>query len=284
MKELGVYFNPVARFEIRVKAFRLANETGNSIRQLTFPVEKLDENTDTFIVVGGDGSQKGFMEAVLARGDSQNTNILVAAGGSENGLYRAAGMSGAITSPEKILSGDFSDLREFHPGEISGEVFNHAVSFGKHAVNLEKYAGYFTGKVPRSVHTMAAAMTEIARGLKSDDVSGTLAKLITTGSNLGRLTLFKDLDLFDNRLGYASVEGGKRSEVTMRAIAACYYMARGLPFPERIATWEVVDSINLDLSPEDQMMNADGQIVRAASSKVSAVRSSKSVNLAAIKL
>lgn len=286
MQNIEVLINDASRQNVKDDALAFVKKADAYTRYISFPVNKanIDPKANTFVIVGGDGTQKGFMEYVLTRDDSDEINMLIAPGGNENGPYRGLVATGAVVTAEEILDGDFSKLHKYHPGDVNGKLFNQVVGFGKHGLNLAKYIDQQRGIIPRDLNSVMAGTREVVRSLIRDEFTGNIVRLAFVGTGMGRVQLFPDRNIFAKDLGIVSLdaEGKKEAALKVWSIAMC--IKNGISIPENVATWQRKEVAQFNLSPSEMVINTDGQIEYLESQIAVASRNRKSINIAAINL
>lgn len=279
-ERVGAYIHPTARFEIASKTAKIISQLpyGN-VHKLRFPLEVVP-NEDIVVVVGGDGSVRSMMETLIKRRDDSGV-LLIANGGSQNGLYRSLrseNQSFSFRTPRIA-----TDIPEFKPGLINENIFTHTAGIEP---IIKPYStlneNLRDSKLPRDTRAFFAAFFSGLRNMNTDTMNEPFIRLVMTGQNLGPLFILPRQSLYSDCLSLITVDNMPKREMIRKLFVLFGSVLLGKAPPESLANLE--EAREFSLLTEQKIVGLGGDIFPLSRGDVFIRRSDKGIRTAALVL
>ncbi len=198
--EIGLYINPRARSGVK----RLVKHLINDPRVLadSIPFQKpVDSFPPKLIVVGGERSVRTVTGEIYRRGE--NSTLGIVPGGSGNVTYNNLERHGNIVSVHEFIEGLQTGVVTFHPGQISGEIFNNQVGFGAY----ERVSGFLNETLrflPDGMRTVLSKIFATVPAVFSEE----MINMYSVSPYIGKVRSFPQQDFLGNSVTHGQI-GGK---------------------------------------------------------------------------
>jgi diacylglycerol kinase family enzyme len=276
-ERVSILINRTARESVAQKVINLGIQEAR-ISDLTYPVQ-IPETTKATIVVGGDGSVRSVMEALLER--DEPGRLLVVKGGSQNGTYEALKGEKVIFRAQEFALGT-SKTPMYSPGLVNGKLFHHGAGTGffevRQAIENERIRRSTT---PRPLQAYAAVYRTMAAALRADAPKKRFVRTFLTSRYVGPLQVLpkQKQPLFGDEITMVETEGDL--VVARFFLALLYALNRKTP-PSQFAT--VTTSREFVTKADSTTANLDGEVVDIFSREIKVSRSKKGIKMAALRV
>ncbi len=279
MLELGIFVSPHARESVTKRTLSVLDASGIKYRKIT-PNCSPTDLPHTIVAIGGDGT--AHLAATAAFNRSEEHLIMTVPGGTANTIDNSLRHANNTTSPEQLLDGNFSHLRQVPVGQVGNNIFISMAAFGPLPFH---YADLVNGPGKSKVRAYAAAFEsfwfylENQNSLDSPDVPTT--DLFFLGSHVGTPSPTLDEKIFTPALERIRIDA-KTSQGKLKALCQFLYYCGHHEFSRDLSDVEIGESFMVNHGNE---VNLDGERVNLhESSPIVVKKSDKPLLMAALKL
>lgn len=211
--------------------------------------------------------------------------VLVMPGGSQNGFYNSLLDAKTVVGKDQVLTQEFSDIRDFRPGNIGNKTFNHVVGLGnneiRHGVTSSLLRDWVI--IPRGGRDVFVSFLNALEYYKSGKMGEFNMKIILTSQFIGSFKMIREQNLYEDTLTLVSQAKNAKNPIVR---ASLFFMLRklNLPVSEGLVELETKKEFEFESSYKNQI-NLDGELIPFKSNGTIFVRRhEKAIKAAALKL